>query len=561
MNSKRNSTRLLLLILLLGALLRIPAVRFASPYSYYWDESSYVNVAHSMLYNKTLKYTWFNVPPFYLYQQIFSNAAHYAWALASGRMSSLDDVQIHTGSLDRNITPSSLLFACRLYTIMLSLCSVWLVYLLGRRIASESVGLIAAFMLAIAPGFIEHSLFVTMDLPLAFMALLTVYASLSMAEKPTIRAYLCVSILCGLTAAAKYNGAVIWLLPFLLHWQHFKWQFLNGRLLLIVAGIFFAFSLGCPWWNSISDFTRQIQIEIQHYGRDIEYLTGPSMYGYAFLRAWAMGGFGALLLLFALGGMIPFARSASSYRISVLTFPLIYFAMLAVQKADFVRNAVALFPFLALFAAYGMVQNSEWIARKTQLNSAVILIVVLLIVSAQPVIQGGLFSWNLARLTDNRTYAIRWLNTHVPPGGAVLIDENLAVHPEDLAQARFDYEIAPVENWSVRALADYSYLMSVSEFVSEDLVKHWRYMVGNWKNEPYDLQHEFRDAPLPFHFAASQEKISRVNRFLFNQRAVQQYGLDFVFPDWSSLSLFDEGTSYHQRASVNPRVVIYRPID
>ncbi|MBZ0258730.1 glycosyltransferase family 39 protein, partial [bacterium] len=537
--------------------LRIPAARFATPYSYYWDESSYVNAAHSMLYNKSLKYTWFNVPPFYLYQQIFANAAHYAWALASGHMDSLDDVHIHTGLLDRSIVPSTLLFACRLYTIGLSLCSVWLVYLLGRRIANEAVGLTAAFLLAIAPGFIEHSLFVTMDLPLAFMALWTVYASLSMAAKPTIRAYLCVSILCGLTAATKYNGAVIWLLPFLLHIKHFKWRCLNARLFLIVAGIFFAFSLGCPWWNSIPDFIRQVNIEILHYGRDIEYLTGSSMYGYAFLRAWALGGFGALPLLFTLGGMIAFAWSPSRYRTVALTFPLVYFAMLAVQKADFVRNAVALFPFLALFAAYGIVQYSGWISN----GRTAVVVVLLLLVSAQPVIQGGVFSWNLSQLIDNRTQAVQWLNAHVPPGGAVLIDENLALHPEDLAQAQFEYEIAPVENWGGRDLIDYSYLMSVQEYVSEDLVKHWRYQAGDWKNEPYDLQHQYLNTAMPLHFAASQDKMMRINRFLYNLRTVKQYKPEYAFPVWSSLSLFDEGTSYHQRASVNPRVTVYQPID
>ncbi|MDP8245892.1 MAG: glycosyltransferase family 39 protein [Candidatus Hinthialibacter antarcticus] len=559
MISKRNSTGLLLLILVLGALLRVPAARFASPYSYNWDESSYIYAAHRMLSYQSLKYTWFNVPPFFLYQQISANAAHYAWALGTGTISSLDEVHIQTSGINRNISPSSLLFFCRMYTVFLGLCSIGLVYALGARIANASVGLIAAFLLAIAPGFIEHSLFVTMDLPLAFMAALTVYVSLSMSKHPTYAAYFSTSFFAGLTAATKYNGAMIWLLPFALHCKHFKWRFLNVRLVFLIVTLFFAFSLACPWWNSMDDFTRQVGIEIQHYGRDIEYLTGSSMYGWAFVRSWAQGGFGVLPLLFAFGGMLAFALSSSKHRAAILMFPLAYFAMLAIQKADFIRNAVAMLPFLALFAAYGVERLSAWIVKCTGWKFTRTLLIAA--VSLQPLIQGGQFAWDLSQLTDTRTQAVAWLNAHVPPGGRVLMDENLAVHPEDLARARFEYDIAPINEWRQRDTASYSYLVSVDEFVAEDLVKHWRYEIKNWNAAPYELLHEFKRAPLPAHLAASLEKIEQVNHFLYEQRKARQFTPDMAFPAWSSLSLFDAGTSYLGRASVNPPVAVYRPID
>ncbi len=558
---KRNHLFILALIILFAALLRVPAARFAAPYSYYWDESSYLNASHRMLSHQSLKYSWFNVPPFYLFQQAPVNLAHYWWAISANKLQTLIQVEIKTDAIDRNITPSSLLVFCRLYTVFLSLCTVFLVYRIGARAMSRDAGLIGALLLAVSPGFIEHSLFVTLDLPLAFMAALTVYASLTMSDNPTRKACGLTSALAGLTAATKYNGAMIWLLPLAIHIKHYGWLGINSRLLVILSTIFIAFSLGCPWWNELDHFIRQVSVELQHYGSDIEYLTGPSMYGWAFVQSWMLGGFGAAPMLASIGGLCLFIQSRNRYRTAVLTFPIAYFAMLAIQQSDFVRNAVAMLPFWALFAGYSIAQLSKRLAAYTQLSQKGVLASTVVLFCLQPIIQGGLLSWNLSHLTDTRTQVINWLNTNTPKGGVVLIDENLAIHPEDLERAKFQFQIAPVEDWPKLDIHAYTSLLTAHQFVIEDVVKEWRYQARQWKNNPYDLHRELKHKPLPLHLAKSLQQVEKVNKYLFQMRVVHQIAPEYEFPYWTSLSLFDAGASYLGRSSINPNIAVYRPLD
>lgn len=97
----------------------------------------------------------------------------------------------------------------RLIQTLLGTASLFVVFLIGRRLFGPWVGLGAAFLLAVAPWHMRQSGVFKPDVMLVLTAVLTLYAILSARRSESLQAYAIAGAMVGATAAAKWNGAAL----------------------------------------------------------------------------------------------------------------------------------------------------------------------------------------------------------------------------------------------------------------------------------------------------------------------------------------------------------------
>ncbi len=97
----------------------------------------------------------------------------------------------------------------RIIQALLGTASLFVLFLIGRRLFGPWVGLGAAFLLAVAPWHMRQSGVFKPDVMLVLTAVLTLYAILSARRSESLRGYALAGAMVGATAAAKWNGAAL----------------------------------------------------------------------------------------------------------------------------------------------------------------------------------------------------------------------------------------------------------------------------------------------------------------------------------------------------------------
>lgn len=103
--------------------------------------------------------------------------------------------------------------ATRLLSVALSVATVWLVYLLGRRVYGDPAGWYAALLLAVSPGHVFHSSLATLDAGMGFLVAATALAAHAAVASDGHGPWVRVGFLCGITAGGKFNGFLVASLP------------------------------------------------------------------------------------------------------------------------------------------------------------------------------------------------------------------------------------------------------------------------------------------------------------------------------------------------------------
>ncbi len=143
------------------------------------------------------------------------------------------------------------------YTVVLfALLTILFVYLIGKRLYNERVGLLSSLFLAVTPLFVIQSHYIKPDIPLAFWVVLSFYFALSIIETRRLKYYIFSGIAAGLAMGSKYPG-ILAIFPIIV--AHFigqrGFQFRKNKPLLMVGFVtFFTFFLTSPY--TIFHFSR-----------------------------------------------------------------------------------------------------------------------------------------------------------------------------------------------------------------------------------------------------------------------------------------------------------------
>lgn len=421
----KSSLKWTALIFLAALAVRWIPVTYAMPYIHYWDEPTYLKLVLTMQKTGKFDHRWYNIPPFFLYQHVAVQTLR-IWNKA--KTAGLEDVQgLDISGVDnRDFRNPSILRWSRKYTILLGALMCAITFLLARKFFSERIAIASGFALAFMPGHIEHSLFITPDIPMAFMALVTVYFCIK-SPSPVVPSYVfCLGILAGLTATAKYNGGLVLLVPCVLllldrtsdlrHWA------------VLLFGSCVGFTLGFPYWLSrLPDVINGIGSEIYHYNAFYLKEGITHRWGLDFLLYLISPGMGWILFpLLIVGLFAQLKRTWSMRDAAVLVFPVVYLLMVLDQKANIVRNLMPLTPWLAIGAGCGFVAVQDAVRARAfpiwRLNTATLITVLLILGIAVPPLRWGVA---MNRTKETRVQMVDWISAQTPPESVIGIPNDL----------------------------------------------------------------------------------------------------------------------------------------
>ncbi len=429
-----------LLLALLAIAVRAPSLTSARPYINYVDEGNYLHVPARMIRDGS----W--IPDQFLYPSLPINlvaatarAADPLYRLAHGGRSIRDDLLTKADTYYDLLEPFELLLLGRVLSFLAGLGVVLVTGLLARRVAGPRAGLFAAFVAALLPALVARGGFAMVD-PYAtlFVAACLLFTERTRTAEPGRdgREAVLAGAMAGFAFASKYPSILVSLSFALAVWlsrpswrERLRLWTLGslgaiGAALLAMPGLVFAPE------SVLAGLRRQSEL----YGL----LTSPPLWPQVFKQAeWDLPFQGpelgwTFVLLFIAG--LAVALWDRRTRIPALGWTLFLVLNLALylrQSFQPFRNLLPLVPVLCVAVAVLFARIRERVPRPAWTDAAAFLLIGLLF--GIPAVR---FARERATFEDSRTQAVDWLERHGLPGQTVLVLENLAFQPSQLARLK-----------------------------------------------------------------------------------------------------------------------------
>ena len=337
-------------------------------------------------------------------------------------------------------------FAGRLMMALLDTLTIFLLFLLGRRLYGAATGLLAATLYAFTAQAVQLSHFFAMDPASTTFVVLAVYGGVLMVQERSRRGVFWAGVGAGLAISSKFSALPVLAVPvtatlislwtdsgqYLVHGEERRHgsAFFSLFMSLLIAAI--TFFVSSPY--AVLDWVSFVHATLVEQGRmvrgvvDLPFTrqyrnTTPYLY---FIQQQVVWGMGLPLGLVALAGStwallkLVFLRARPGEFI-VWAWLVPYFGITGAFLAKFNRYMSPVLPFVLLFAAALIVWLLQLRARP-KLQLAARLPAALLATIA---VGGGLF-WSLAY--TNGVYASehtwvtasRWVYANVPSGSVIL---------------------------------------------------------------------------------------------------------------------------------------------
>jgi hypothetical protein len=194
-----------LAVLGLAFALRLVGIKHGFPYIYHPDEPYIIRNGLGIRFNpRPANFDW---PHLYLYANYFAFMGFAAFRVLITGVG----LRPLLSSVFPIIWSEEVVFylITRVFTASLGSLTVIPVYLIGKKLFSEKVGLFAALAIAVFPFHVWHSHYALTDVPMAFFVAWAMYFSAVILSKDKDRLvdYGLAGLFVGLAASTKYNGA------------------------------------------------------------------------------------------------------------------------------------------------------------------------------------------------------------------------------------------------------------------------------------------------------------------------------------------------------------------
>lgn len=413
---------LLVAILALAFSVRVSGIEYGLPQSYISDEYDYVASALTRLKRGDFNPRWWHYPSLQPYLASATYLAVFLRDVPTGRWSSIQQV-----------VEEDMIYWGRFLSVCFGTATVAATFLLGRHLFGARVGLMAAALLSVFPGVVEHSQYNKPDAILYFMVVVSVLVTLLYFDRPGVRRALASGVAIGFVVATKYNGALV-VIPFVL-----AVVLALGKKTLMRADLYLGLvAAGLTFLVLNPYFLPDLPRALDHMGGE--------MYHYAIVgRAGVEGdnnwwthakytaGFGAGLLpaLFGVGGLGLLLRRADARTAIFLSFPIAHYAHYSAQKINWPGNLLPVFAFLAITAAYAMSELVRFLSSREPAKKyaglepfACAALVFVLALSPLSVTRAYNATLNLP---DAGNVAREWINSALPSGTAIAVERHAPV--------------------------------------------------------------------------------------------------------------------------------------
>lgn len=433
---------LALIITGLGAALRLKGIDFGLPHNFHPDEVPKVNAIMTMVQAGDLNPRYFLHPSLLLYSTYAMNTL------------------LHYFGVEGDFRSTAFL-AGRLVSVCAGSLSIWITFLLARRVVSPWFAVIAAMLLATFPLHVTCSRYLKEDALLVFWILLCAWACLRAAQNRSGFSLLAAGIFAGLACSTKYSGLVAVGLLAATPWLNakhilapdrslFKWSVLAATL----AGI--AFFMASPYIlldqaKFQSDFAYERKHMVRGHTEAIDAWSQFWMYHVAFSLQKGLTAVPLVFSIVGLGLLLARRQAAAWF---ILGLCLLFYLPAEWVKSKPApqpeRYIVPCLPFLAIAAAALL----EELSRRSH-----ILLVITPILLWLPALRSYQLAQDLSY--DTRQAARDWMVQNAPPGSRVLLDwepynallpsqdfeseffrrEKISayLHPKTLQESNFDF--------------------------------------------------------------------------------------------------------------------------
>ncbi len=370
---------------------------------------------------------------------------------------------------------AKLYLAGRLLSVFYGLLTVWVTYLLAKKLSGERAGLLAAFFMAVMPAHVIYSRYILMNVPGTFWIVLAFIFLTDIIRRGSTRDYFLAGMSIGLATATRYSAAPLFLILILAHilrggaWRERK------KAAAGFAALFLFYFIVSPYTLlDFPDFLAGMRFLNTQAAGDhaLSFQSHVSLVSAAFTEA-----LGPALLFISAGGVaLAFARRAKETLLLLAWISiLILFFFLAGPLVSPGRILPAL-PFLLILGAEAV--DLAW------RRSAAAGIFALVTVIAQTAVYSAAY-FRLISPPDIRDTASAWMAENIRPGSSIgllrepswfspgLVDRKYR-HPEHTGLP--DYKYIPLTSVKWRSQAGFDLLPAatpeyilVTEFESRDL--------------------------------------------------------------------------------------------
>ncbi len=409
------------LCLLTAALLfllwfRFPTITTGLPYFSQEDEAHHFNRVVRMVQSGKWDPEYFHKPSLHFYLRMPVVAASFLWNVREGHIRKIEEISTKDpyGIAGYSFTAShsGIVKWNRAFSVLLIMLSLWLTYLLAFELTGSFFLSLGALLVAgVSPELLRYSGTIGVDVVMTFFCMLTTYLSVRYKKGDSLLSLAVIGVCAGLAVSSKYNALPIMGLPFALCILHkrFDAATLATSLFTPVLGFFVA----SPYiLSSLPLFLNQFAYEIWHYGiaGHVGHTAEPGMQQALFYASWLRGdGLGTLGAILAALGVLGTLKNPSVKVWSVLWFPFLFCLLMIFQRANFTRNMIAVLPFAACFATYGLSLLLSFVSKTSILRPAIVGVALLFLIG-EPLVRSLEIRHALATHVDSRDELTRWVN-------------------------------------------------------------------------------------------------------------------------------------------------------
>ena len=314
--------------------------------------------------------------------------------------------------------------------------SAWLAF---RRPATM---LLAPILMLASPLYFRHSwTYLNVDIVGTSFAALTIAACLLGTRNPSfLQSAVIPGVFAGLATGSKYTLAVV-ILPVLVAIGLF---FPPGRRIsasfTAIIAMLLAFIAAVPFCLiDIPGFLNGVGYEVFHYASGhAGYAGEPGLEQLVFYLRHFLAEFGYGAAIAAVLGLVLFPRVDWRRAIVLAAFPVALLFLLSSNRVHFTRNALAIQPFVAMFAAFGIVAAHDWIVKTAAIRGWAPRRIGVPILSALVLIIATVPFWRFADYvrdrTDSRNLARAWVADNLPPNWTIVLPTELGFARDGLTR-------------------------------------------------------------------------------------------------------------------------------
>jgi 4-amino-4-deoxy-L-arabinose transferase-like glycosyltransferase len=412
----------LLAILLVAFGLRWWGAFFDLPYIFHPDEPVNLQIIQSMLANHDPDPHAFLYPSLLYYINVVAALVFVALpaALTGHEVQYLEPLSIAMGS---TIAPDAQIVAMyRLVSILGGVLAVFFMYRVGVRARDTWTGLLAAGLMAISPLIVADCRHVTPDSYVVLFELLTLMASLAIVSGAGRAAYVVAGVAIGLTAASKYNGAVVCLFPVVAHVARHGLS-PRAMLPLLIAAVVsaLAFFACCPYLLiNHAQFVKDLDYQRRMYSGSHAGMEGHTVTWYAGELVMSLG----LALPLAIAQIIVGIRHRSVATWVIAVFAVLYAAFISLFELRNDRTLLPVIPCVIALASLfvvGMARDDGLLRRASPGVRRALVGVCLIGLVVTPLSATVSRTLQLTRI-DSRTTAREWINANLPEHAVVAVE-------------------------------------------------------------------------------------------------------------------------------------------